>query len=351
MKAVRWHGRKDLRFEELPFPPAPEKGWARVKVKACGICGSDLHEFEYGPIATPNKSGPRHKLPPLIMGHEFCGIVEELGPGTKGPAPGTTVIVDASLPCGECYYCRNDRKILCVDRGVLGRTLDGGFADYANVLAQNCYPVFSKVPYEVLALAEPLTVAIHGVNRGQFHTGDRGVVIGGGPIGLMVARVLFHRGAGDITLVEPVASRRSLADGLGVHRTIDPDERDVMTEVRSRTAGVGADVVFECVGSVQTYQLAIQLARKGGRIVILGASPEPTPINFREILIGEKEIVGSLGRADDWDEAMDLLSRYPEIWQRFVSTKLDLAETPRAFEMLLAQPHSGPGHIKVMVCP
>jgi (R,R)-butanediol dehydrogenase / meso-butanediol dehydrogenase / diacetyl reductase len=351
MKAVRWHGRKDLRFEEVPSLPPPQKGWARVRVKACGICGSDLHEYENGPIATPNKTGPRHKLPPIIMGHEFSGIVEEFGPETTGPAPGTTVIVDASLTCGECYYCRIGRKILCVDRGVLGRTLDGGFAEYANVPAQNCYPASSAVFPEILALAEPLTVAIHGVNRGLFRKGEKGTVIGGGPIGLMVARVLFHRGAGDITLVEPVTSRRNLADRVGAHHTIDPNKGNVIDEVRQRTAGVGADVVFECVGSVKTYQLAIQLARKGGRIVILGATPEPTPINFREILISEKEIIGSLGRGDDWDEAVELLTCYPEIWQSLVSSKISLEETPGAFEKLLSQPHSGPGQVKVMVCP
>jgi threonine dehydrogenase-like Zn-dependent dehydrogenase len=238
--------------------------------------------------------------------------------------------------------------MLCTDRGILGRTLDGGFQGYVNVPVENCYPVLAKVPHEVLALAEPLTVAMHAVNRGRFRNGEVALVVGGGAIGLLTAMVLMRRGAGQVGVVEPVAARRKLAEELGVTFTIDPNEGRVIEEVFARASGIGADIVLECVGSAQTYQLSLNLARKQGRIVIVGGSPEPTPINFRDFLRSEKEIIGSFGRFDEWEESISLLGKEPWIWQRLIN-KLPLEEAPNAFQMLRTQPQGQAGYVKVII--
>lgn len=347
MIGVRWHGPKDIRVERLPDPPPPEEGWVRLKITACGICGTDIHEYEHGPIAIPKTSGPRHLLPPLILGHEFSGVVEALGPGTEGISIGTTVVVDAGISCGHCYFCTNDMKNLCVDRGIQGLTLDGGFAEYINVPIRNCYPVNHKISPDILALAEPLTVAIHAVNRSRSVMEDDALVIGGGPIGLMITKVLLLRGVKNVVgIIEPVETRRNLAVQLGAHYAIDPKQQNFEEGILEKTSGVGASVVFECVGSPRTYQLALHLTRKRGRTVLVGSSPEPTPINFRDFLKSEKEIIGSVGRSDEWQDAIELLEREEAAWRLLISERMSLKDAPEAFKRLTQDRAS---YIKIVV--
>ena len=346
MKAARWHGLENIQINEIAKPPSPDEGWVQINVKACGICGSDIHEYENGPIALGKKNGPRQQLPPVTLGHEFSGVISEVGAGVSELTEGMKVVIDAGIPCGECHYCKNDLNILCNDRGILGLTLDGGFAEYVNVPAKNCYPVEEEVDFELLALAEPVTVALHAINRSEVEKDDKVLIIGGGPIGLMILIALTKKGIRNVGLVEPIKVRRSLALKLGAQYVIDPLNEDQQQIVLENTSGLGANIVFECVGSVRTFQTALSLTRKRGKFVVVGSSPDDIPINFFDLLANEKKIIGTYGRLHEWQEAINLLIKEEASFRQLISHNFKLEQASEVFHNIINDKSS---YIKVLL--
>lgn len=297
MKAVRWYGPKDMRFEDVPAPDAPKEGFIKVKVKWCGICGSDLHEYIMGPISIPvAKEHPvTGKKAPLILGHEFSGEVVEVGKGVTNVVKGDRITVNPFIGCGTCYMCRANRQLSCENVSLYGLMDDGAFAEYINVPADHIVKLPEGMSYELGALIEPMAVAVHAVRTGNVLVGQTVAVMGGGPIGLCNVLVAKAAGAAQVISVEPAKLRMEYAEKCGATTVLDPKKADVVEEIKKLTGGRGVDVAIDCAGLPQTIPAAVNATKRGGRTVIVGISEAPTPFNFNDILYSERNIYGIHG--------------------------------------------------------
>ncbi|HBO7098833.1 TPA: alcohol dehydrogenase catalytic domain-containing protein, partial [Pseudomonas aeruginosa] len=212
MKALRWHAARDLRLSELERQ-APRPGEVELEVAYCGICGSDLHEYQSGPHSIPQAEA--HPLSgcraPLTLGHEFCGVVAALGPGVEGLRIGDRVAVEPEYRCGECRYCREGRYNLCESMGFIGLMGDGGFAERARVPAYMLHRLPDAVGFRQAAVLEPAAVALHALRRSSLAPGQRCAVFGLGPIGLLLVMLARLRGIEDIVAIDVSPERLALA--------------------------------------------------------------------------------------------------------------------------------------------
>jgi (R,R)-butanediol dehydrogenase/meso-butanediol dehydrogenase/diacetyl reductase len=269
MKALRWHGPRDLRLVELLEPPLA-RGEVRVGVAYCGICGSDLHEYVDGPHAIP--IGEPHPLSgrcaPLTLGHEFCGtVVESADPAV---AVGTRVVVEPEYRCGRCEACRAGRYNLCRAMGFIGLMGDGALADSVVVPSYTLHALPDEVSFEQAAVFEPAAVALHAVRRSGLRPGDACAVFGLGPVGLLIVAMLRQCGAGDIVAVDLHPARLALAGRLGATCPVDASQADAGEEVSRITGGLGADRAFEAAGVQASLDAAVGCLRKGGETVLVG---------------------------------------------------------------------------------
>jgi (R,R)-butanediol dehydrogenase/meso-butanediol dehydrogenase/diacetyl reductase len=302
VKAARWHRRGDVRIEDVPRPePAP--GQLLLRVSWCGICGTDVEEFLSGPTIIPvdAPNGLTGRSAPLTLGHEFVGTVAAVGPGISDFQIGERVAPEVVLFCGRCFYCRRHEYALCQNWAALGLMADGGLAEYAVVPAFSCARLPQALSDVEGALVEPTEVAVRAVRKADLHLGDSVAVIGGGTIGLLTLQVARAAGAGAVYLIEPRENRRELASTLGVTATFSPSQPGYQQDLREACNGVGPDLVFECAGATETADLAVHVARKGGRIVLVGISPERVPFSTLELVIGEKHVAGSVQHHYDED--------------------------------------------------
>jgi threonine dehydrogenase-like Zn-dependent dehydrogenase len=329
MRALLFSERGRLDLVERP-DPAPGRGEVLLRVAGCGICGSDLSCYRTGVFA------------PQVLGHELAGIVAQTGNGVAGWNPGDRAAVDPKIPCGECGDCLAGAVHRCVSaltRG-LGASRPGGFAELCVAPASCLYRLPPGVAVEDAGLAEPLSVALHGVSRGGISHGEAAVVIGLGPIGLLTVAALRARGAGEITCVEPVKARRALARSLGATRALPPGEE-------ARAACAGASFVAECSGRPEMLQEATDLAGPGGRVVLLGMPMERATVTPLAWLTREITILGSVASSDaEFREALDLMAREPAV-AGIITRRVSLEDAPKVFEDLLAPEGEG----KVMVVP
>ena len=300
MKALRWHAKEDIRVDELPVPePQPDE----VLIKVCfsGICGSEVHEYLAGPIFIPLEPHPlTGTKAPQIMGHEYGGIISKVGTGVKNLKEGTLVTVNPILSCGQCVACKRNRANLCAQLAYYGLIGNGGHAEYSVVKAANCVPIAEDVPKEYVAFGEPAGVAYHAVNQVGIDSNSKVVVLGGGPIGQMVAQYAKAAGAGKVFMTEIAAKRIELAEQIGaVDEVFNPLDVNVAEKVLEHTSGQGADYAIECCGGAKTGMLedtaaqAIELTRAEGTTVIVGTFAEPTEFHFNNLVLMERKIVGS----------------------------------------------------------
>ena len=246
----------------IPVPAADE---ALVRITAVGICGSDLQYYAQGRIGEL-EFGAGH-----ILGHEVAGVVDALGPGADGPAPGTAVAVDPAIPCGECRFCLAGDPNFCERLRFFGSPPHhGALQQYITHPSRLLLPVPAEWSPAATVVLEPLAVAIHAVDLGHLSVGDVVAVFGCGPIGLMIARVAQLAGARLVCATEPLAHRRAAATRFGGSTTLDPAAHDVVREIKGQTGGYGADVAFEAAGSESATVQAIQALRPGGTLVVLG---------------------------------------------------------------------------------
>jgi threonine dehydrogenase-like Zn-dependent dehydrogenase len=294
-----------------------------LEVEACGICGTDLQILAVPP-GHPAALG-------VVLGHEFGGIVADVGPGVTALRSGDRVVVAPNVSCGQCAWCRRGLRNQCERFATHGITRDGGLARYARVPASACHPIGAHVPPHLAALVEPLSTVVHGAQLAHAFPGERAVVIGAGPTGLMFTALLTLGGAA-VLVVEPSETRAALARRMGAEAVLAPGP-DVTAEVHEATSGLGADVVVDCVGS--QLPVALELVRRSGRVVLFGVNARArSDVAQAEITLRELTVVGSFVGGDVFPAAIRLLEEGQLDLEPLVTHRIELDELPDAVEDL-----------------
>ncbi|MBA7617369.1 Sorbitol dehydrogenase [subsurface metagenome] len=330
MKALRWYGRKDLRYEDIP-EPSPGPGQLKVKVTLAGICGTDLKEYEAGPgmIAVDKV--------PLTLGHEFAGRIAKVGKGVTDFKVGERVTGVGYWFCGECFFCKRAMYNICLNAGFTGLTVDGCMAEYVVIPSYAVYKLPESVSDELGALVEPLAVAIHAVRQGNVCPGDTVAIVGSGTIGLCVLLAARAAGASEVYVVDKIKRRGELASAMGATAFINPDDGEPVKQVANLTDGLGVDISYECVGHPDTPQLAVDLARKGGTTVIVGVFDKPSSFHFHSVMFNQKTIVGSPIYVHEAKTAIALLADKRIDPRRLITSKVPLKDAVKmGFEKLIA---------------
>ena len=355
MRAARWHGRGDVRVEDVPRPE-PGPGELLLEVSWCGICGTDVEEYLHGPTIIPTDvpNGLTGRAAPLTLGHEFVGSVAAIGEGVTNFRVGERVAPETVLFCGRCFFCRRHEYALCLNWAAIGLMSDGGLAEYVTVPAFSSSRLPDSLSDEEGALVEPTEVAVRAVRKSELQLGETVAVVGGGTIGLLVLQVAQAAGASATYLIEPRASRRDLTQSLGsvgVTAALDPNRPDWQQELRDACAGVGPDVVFECAGASESPDLAVRIARKGGRIVLVGLHAERVPLSTLEVIVGEKRLVGSVQHHYDEDlpVAVQLLAEGKVKVRSLITGRVPLERVVTSgLQALIEQPAQ---HLKILIGP
>jgi L-iditol 2-dehydrogenase len=318
-----------------------------VRVRACGVCGSDVHGYD-------GSSGRR--IPPLVMGHEAAGVIEQVGAGVADFARGDRVTFDSTVSCGRCEFCRRGEVNLCDNRMVLGVSCadyrrHGAFAEYVSVPSRILYRLPDALPFEHAAVIEALSVAVHAVGRSQTRrqAGRQTpvVVIGCGMIGLLVIQVLRAGGFQHVIAVDVDEERRALAARLGAAHTVDGRD-DVPAFIRAATGGKGADLAFEVVGRAETFLTATRSVRKGGTVTLVGNLAPRVEMPLQEIVTRELSLLGSCASSGEYPACIDLVARGAVDVAPLISVTAPLEEGPIWFERL----HKGGGNLmKVILRP
>jgi (R,R)-butanediol dehydrogenase/meso-butanediol dehydrogenase/diacetyl reductase len=337
-----FHGAGDVRLTDVA-DPVPRQNEVVVRVTLAGICGSDVNRFRFGSHPWP---------PPFIMGHEFCGAIARVGSGVRDWREGDEVVVQPTLSCGACVYCRRGRENLCVEfvrRGLTGSGTDGGFAEYVRVPAYQPHHRPPDLSTDVASLVEPMAVSVHGWNLAGVERPDAAVVVGLGNIGLLAVCVARAKGARRIIAIGKYATRQALARAYGAAVVLEPDDPALVERVGEATGGLGADLVLEAAGSPSSLRRAVAMASKGGTIVVLGVMHEEVALDYRTVLMNEQRILGSIiYRRPDFVEALAILAR-DGVDPRHVTDTIPLDDiVPRGLVPLTERRGE---HVKIQVRP
>ena len=319
---------------ELVEKPTPSIGTDEVliRVRACGICGSDVHGMD-------GSTGRR--IPPIVMGHEASGDIVEVGADATGWSVGDRVTFDSTIFCGECKFCKRGEINLCDNRQVLGVSCgdyrrQGAFANYVAVPARVLCRLPNSVSYQQAAMVEPVSVAVHGVNRAQVRPGDRVAVIGSGMIGLFIVQVLRARGITQITAVDVDAAKLDLALELGA------------TDTATDVYGQEFDASIEAVGITPTVDMAMRCVRKGGRVSLVGNLAPTITMPLQVIVTREISVYGCCASQGDYEESLRLIATGEVRVEPMISKAIHLEQAAEYFDRLHSKE---PGLMKVIVCP
>lgn len=282
MKSAVFHGKHQIRVEEREIPNVDTND-VLIKVMACGICGTDVHIYEGDEGAAPT-------TPPTILGHEFSGVVEQVGEGVNQIKVGDRVCVDPNQLCGHCYYCRNGIGHFCESMVGIGTTTDGGFAQYCVVNQSQVYKLADTTTFEEGAMTEPLACCLHGIDMCEITPASTVLVIGGGMIGQLMVQLSKLAGAHQIVLLEPVEEKRETAKKLGADLCIDPIHEDV-EQVLKEHGITRVNTVIECAGLKSTIAQAIKLAGKKSVVMMFGLTRPDDEVAIKPFEIFQKEIV------------------------------------------------------------
>lgn len=345
MKALLLTAPSKLEYVDFPSPqPADDE--VLVKVHACGICGSDIHGWD-------GSTGRRR--PPLIMGHEASGEIVAAGPRVTAWRAGDRVTFDSTISCGTCAFCRSGQVNLCDNRRVVGVApveyrQHGAFAELLAIPARILYRLPDTLPYDQAAMVEPVSIAIHAVQRTKIAPGSTAVVIGSGMIGLLVIQALRWAGAKQIVAVDLADNRLALAAKLGATHTVNSGRDDVGAAVAKLTGGLGADTAFEVVGFTPTLNLAISVLKRGGTCVLVGnLAPKTQDFPLQAVVTKELSLLGSCSSAGEYPLCLDLIARGVINVQPMIETVAPLADGAGWFEKLSAK--DGGKYMKVILKP
>jgi len=315
MKAVLY---KDIQFVEMSEIKKPRisSNEALIKIKYAGICGTDLHIF--------NGLHPRAKAP-LVMGHEISGIIEELNTARKDIKIGDRVVINPLISCGYCLPCREGNAYLCPNLKLVGIDQNGGFEEYVKAKDDKLYRIPNSLPLDLAALAEPVAVAVHAVRKSKLLVGDKVVVMGGGPIGQLIALICRINGASSIVLSEIKSERLNFAKKMELITASSKEE--TIRKIMEMTKGEGADIVYEAVGIQATYNYITELVKVGGKIITVGAANKPIALNMWKVYFGELNLIGiHVYTPKDIEIGIELLNNYPKIFRPFISKIIGLKD-------------------------
>ena len=343
MKSLVLTEPKVLRIQESPTPDLAADE-ALIRVKACGICGSDVHGYD-------GSSGRR--IPPLIMGHEAAGVIEGMGAKVEGFSLGDRVTFDSTVYCGECEYCLEGKVNLCDRRMVLGVSCGeyrrhGAFAEYVAVPSRILYKLPPSLPFEHAAMIEAVSVAVHAVGRVKFQPGDASVVVGAGMIGLLLVQAARAAGCDRVIAVDLDKDRLKLAKELGATQSINPLESDTIETILGATAGQGVRVSFEVVGSTPTVETAIQATRRGGAVVLVGNLAPQVEFPLQSVVTREITLFGSCASAGEYPKCIELMDKGAIKVSPLISAQATLEEGAEWFDRLYAKEA---GLMKVILQP
>jgi 2-desacetyl-2-hydroxyethyl bacteriochlorophyllide A dehydrogenase len=334
MKAVRYWGKEEIRYEDIAKPMISE-GQALVRISYAGICGSDMYIY--------SGTHPRAKAP-LVLGHEFSGRIAELPEDYDGEFKiGDLVAVNPLLTCNRCVPCLTGNSHVCKSLGLSGIDADGGFAEFVRVNISQLVKLPSQMSDDLGALAEPVAVAVHAVRSSDLRLGDSALVLGGGPIGFLIAYVAKANGAGQVIVVEPNEFRRRISESVGFKVLASADDK----AIRQMTKGEGADIVFEAVGLPITIEEAIKNCRIQGQVVVVGVFKHPAPVDLQRVNFAELRIIGTrVYRQTDFVHAVNLIAKYPEIG-KVITHKLPLDQAQEGINLM----RTGEANLKVLLKP
>jgi L-gulonate 5-dehydrogenase len=299
MKAIMVTEPGKISIIEKNMPSIQSKDEVLVKIKAVGICGSDMHIYHgTNPMA----------IYPRVIGHEFVGEVVEIGVNVSRVKIGDRVTVEPILYCGECYACRTGRQNVCEKLEVMGVHRDGGFQEYVVVPEKNAHKFDEHISWEEAVMIEPFTIAAQSTWRGDVRTGDYVFIMGAGPIGLCVLQYAKHKGA--ICMISDLdVDRLEIAKKLGADYILNAGQVDVVQEVMKITKGMGANVTLDAVCITKTFEQAVEVTSVAGRIVVLGFGTQPSQIPQLPITKKELTIAGSRLQANKFPEVVELFNK------------------------------------------
>jgi (R,R)-butanediol dehydrogenase/meso-butanediol dehydrogenase/diacetyl reductase len=304
-----YYGPNKLEVADVP-EPTPTPGTVKVKVGFNGICGTDLHEYYAGPIFVPTEPHPlTGQQMPLTMGHEFSGVITEVGAGVADYATGDRVAIMPLYRCGDCGPCRAGNYNICQQIGFHGLMSDGGMAEYTVVPTDMLHRLPDNVSLELGALVEPMSVAYHAATLGEPNADATSMVFGAGPIGIGLWFALRGKGVEDVFVVEPSATRRASIEALGA-RTLDPAAVDVPAFITDHTDGAGADAVFDAAGVAPAVETALACIGARRPMVSVAIYEKPLTTPLLNLVMNESRIQGSLCyTAADFEAVIALMAQ------------------------------------------
>ena len=343
MKALVLKDYRRFAVEDVQTPTV-QSDEVLVRVRACGICGSDVHGMD-------GSTGRR--IPPLIMGHEAAGEISEMGAAVSGWKIGDRVTFDSTVWCGRCWHCRRGEVNLCDDRRVLGVSCaeyrrDGAFAEFVAVPARILYRLPDRISFEQAAMVEAVSVAVHAVGRRDLEPNACVAVVGTGMIGLLVVQVLKAAGCARIIAIDVDQERLKWARRLGATDIIAAGSPDVAGQVRELTGGRGADLVFEVVGLAATVRSAVECVRKGGSVILVGNLDPVVPLPLQSVVTRQVSLLGTCASAGEYPASLELIASGKVNVTDFISAAPPLADGAAWFERLHARE---PGLLKVILVP
>ena len=329
MQALLYTEPFHLNYTETPDPEVGPDD-VLVRVKAVGICGSDVHGYT-------GRTGRR--LPPLIMGHEAAGVVETVGARVKGVAPGSRVCFDSTVCCNRCDACRQGRYNRCAHRQVLGVSVPGmkrhgAMADLVRLPWWSLVEMPAALSFTEAALLEPVSIGLHAVNRGPVAPGETVLIVGAGTIGLFVLQAARLKGAGKVIVSDLNTHRLRQAQKLGADVVVSPDDANLASVVEAQTQGHGADVSFEVVGLAQTLQQTLAATRMGGRVVLVGNLTKTVEIDVPDVVSRELTLRGTYASSGEYRDAVDLVASGRIDVRPLVNATLPLSQGQHAFDRL-----------------
>jgi L-iditol 2-dehydrogenase len=343
MKALVLENLRDLQLKDVPEPELGSND-VLIQVKACGICGSDVHGYD-------GSTGRR--IPPIIMGHEAAGIVIRVGPEVSTVGVGDRVTFDSTVSCGTCSFCRTGDVNLCDSRQVLGVSCgdyrrNGAFAEYVAVPAHIVYALPVAFPFEKASLIEAVSIAVHAAKITEIRPGSSAAVIGAGMIGILAVQAFRQYGCEKVFAVDLEQNKLDLARRLGADETFLATDPELMQKLNQSVGGQGLDIVVDAVGTQSSIATAIKVVRRGGTVTLIGNLAPKVEIPLQSVVTRQLRLLGSCASAGEYRECIELVANGLIDVDPLVSAVVPLSEGPAWFDRLY---NHEPGLMKVILQP